>query len=304
MIETWNLTKRFGSFGAVNGLSIRVEPGQILALLGPNGAGKTTTTRMLSAILMPTYGKAIVCGYNVVEEARAVRSIMGLLTEVPGLYTRMNGLDYLEFFGRLQGVHPKVMKPRIEGLLVRFGLWEHRHRLIGTYSKGMRQKLALLRAIVHDPRVLYLDEPTSAMDPYSAKLVRDFISDLRRDDRTIVICTHNLAEAEMLADRIAIINRGRIIAEGAIDDLKRRLLGPPRYKLNLATPLIGLLTAVDGTVRLEETGDTWVCYSTPNPEATNPALLRRLVEAGAAVESLSQMPRSLEEVYLSIVEEP
>ena len=195
MIETWNLTKHFGTFGAVNGLNFRVESGQILALLGPNGAGKTTTIRMLSAILAPTYGKAIVCGHDVVEEARVVRSIMGLLTEVPGLYTRMNGLDYLEFFGQLQQVPKKVMMPRIEDLLKRFGLWEARHRLIGTYSKGMRQKLALLRAIVHDPKVLYLDEPTSALDPYSAKLVRDYIFELKRDDRTILICTHNLGEA-------------------------------------------------------------------------------------------------------------
>jgi len=303
MIEAAGLTKQFGDFTAVDSIDLSVREGEVLALLGPNGAGKTTTVRMLASILKPTAGWARIAGYDTVRDARMVRHIVGLLTEFPGLYLRMQGWDYLDFFGQLQGLSPAQRAERSEYLLKRFELWEARDQRTGEYSKGMRQKLALVRAMLHDPQVLFLDEPTSAMDPHSARLVRDAILDLRRDRRTIVLCTHNLNEAEMLADRIAIIRRGRIVALGTPAELKARLLGEPLLELRLAQPLNGLLPDLENLVTVEEYGDTWLRYRTSAPEQVNPRLLQRLAEQGTPVVTLSEVPRSLEEVYLRIVDE-
>ena len=208
MIEAKALTKQFQDFTAVNQLDLHVAEGEVLAILGPNGAGKTTTVRMLGSILRPTSGQATIAGFDTVKDAEAVRQMIGLLTEFPGLYTRMKGVEYLHFFGELQGIAKKTRVARIEKLLTQFQLWDAREKRLGEYSKGMKQKLTLVRAMLHDPQVLFLDEPTSTMDPHSAKLVRDAILQLRQEKRTVIICTHNLAEAELLADRIAIIRHG------------------------------------------------------------------------------------------------
>lgn len=303
MIETAGLVKQFGDFTAVDGIDLAVREGEVLALLGPNGAGKTTTVRMLASILKPTGGWARVGGYDTVRDAKVVRQLVGLLTEFPGLYLRMRAMDYLDFFGRLQGLSPAQRAERSEYLLRRFELLDALDKRTGEYSKGMRQKLALVRAMLHDPQVLFLDEPTSAMDPHSAKLVRDAILELRRDRRTVVLCTHNLTEAELLADRIAIIRRGRILALGTPAELKARLLGDPVLELRLAGPLDGLLADLQGLVSVEEHGDTWLRYRTAEPERINPRLLQRLTERGVPVITLSEVPRSLEDVYLHIVNE-
>jgi ABC-2 type transport system ATP-binding protein len=303
MIEAAGLTKQFEDFVAVNAVDLSVREGEVLALLGPNGAGKTTTVRMLAAILKPTAGWARVAGYDTVRDARMVRQTIGLLTEFPGLYLRMRGLEYLDFFGQLQGLAPAQRMERSEQLLKRFELWEACNQRTAEYSKGMRQKLALVRAMLHDPRVLFLDEPTSAMDPHSARLVRDAIVELRRDQRTIVLCTHNLNEAEQLADRIAIIRRGRIVALGTPAELKNRLLGEPVLELRLAQSLDGLLPELADLVTVESHGENWLRYRTTTPEAVNPRLLQRLAERGTPVVTLSEVPRSLEDVYLRIVNE-
>src|SRR5512139_2201647 len=235
MIETNDLSKQFNNdFWAVNGVTLNVQPGKILALLGQNGAGKTTTVRMLTALLRPTRGWARVAGYDVTKNPKEIRSNVGVLTEQHGLYMRMTGEEYLEFFGKVYGLEPQARKVRSNYLLQYFGIAEFARHRCGEYSKGMKQKLALARALLHDPPVLLLDEPTSAMDPESARLVRDAIHGLRSAERTIIICTHNLAEADELADVIAIIRRGRIIAQGKRDSLKDRLLGPQIYELRLA----------------------------------------------------------------------
>ncbi len=303
MIETRELSKQFGDFTAVRQVSLRVNEGELLALLGPNGAGKTTTVRMLAAILRPTSGWARVAGYDVVSQAQAVRHAVGLLTEFHGLYLRMKALEYLDFFGELQGLSRAQRRERSELLLKRFELWDDREKRLGEYSKGMRQKLALIRSMIHDPQVLFLDEPTSAMDPHSAKLVRDAIADLKRDGRTVVMCTHNLAEAELLADRIAIIRRGEIIALGTPAELKSRLLGAPVLEIRFAEPLDGLLPVLEELVQVEQVGPDWVRYRSPDAQAANPRLVSRLAQAGASIVTLSELPRSLEEVYLRIVSE-
>jgi ABC-2 type transport system ATP-binding protein len=302
MIEAVNLTKEFGEFTAVKDVSLNVLEGEVLALLGPNGAGKTTTVRMLGSILKPTRGYARIAGYDTVEEAKSVRRVIGLLTEFPGLYLRMKGLDYLSFFGELQGMSSKIIRQRSEELLKRFELWDVRDKQVGKYSKGMKQKLTLVRAMLHDPQVLFLDEPTSAMDPHSAKLVRDAITNLRYEKRTIVLCTHNLAEAEQLADCITIVRRGQIIAQGTPVELKQRLLGDPLMEIRLATPLNGLVNHLQDWVNIVAHGQDWIRYTVSNPTQFNPLLLTELARQNIPIITLSEVSRSLEEVYLRIVE--
>ncbi|MDX1524438.1 MAG: ABC transporter ATP-binding protein, partial [Anaerolineae bacterium] len=265
-------------------------------------AGKTTTVRMLGSILKPTSGYATIAGFDTVTQAKSVRRVIGLLTEFPGLYHRMTGSDYLTFFGELQGMPARAIAAQSERLLQRFELWEARGKQVGTYSKGMKQKLTLVRAMLHDPQVLFLDEPTSAMDPHSAKLVRDALVGLRDERRTIVICTHNLAEAEQLADRIAIVRRGQIIAQGTPQSLKAQLLGDPLLELRLAEPVNGLAEDLADRVTVVGQGLDWIRYTVPNPDEVNPLLLNQLAKQNLPVITLSEVPRSLEEIYLRIVE--
>ncbi len=231
MIKTEDLSKQFGDYWAVDGVNLDVCPGQVLALLGQNGAGKTTTIRMLTSVLSPTRGQASIAGFDVVKSPDQVRTLVGVLTEQHGLYLRMTGSEYLDFFGRVYRLDSVTRQKRSHEWLEYFGLADVAGQTIGQYSKGMRQKLALARVLIHEPPVLLLDEPTSAMDPESAQLVRNAIASLRTDQRTIIICTHNLVEAEMLANKIAIIYRGRILTSGTIDELKRNLLGPAEYEV-------------------------------------------------------------------------
>ncbi|MFN2188172.1 MAG: ATP-binding cassette domain-containing protein [Candidatus Promineifilaceae bacterium] len=302
MIETKDLTKRFDDFTAVDQLTLKIPPGQVLALLGPNGAGKTTTVRMLSAILRPTAGCAWVNGRDVVEDADRVRRDIGLLTEQPGLYTRSTGIEYLQFFGSLYGMNAEDSAARANQLLNRFGMEEHAGKRLGEYSKGMRQKIGLIRAMLHKPTVLLLDEPTSAMDPHSAKLVRDTIMELRNDHRAILVCTHNLAEAEMLADRIAIISRGKIITEGDPASLKRKLVGDRLFELTVNREIDLALNGVKELVQVDKIDGPKLHYRTNNPEEINPKLVRLLSDGGFGIISLEEQSASLEQVYLEVVE--
>lgn len=301
MIETENLCKRFDDFTAVDQVSLQVGKGQVLALLGPNGAGKTTTVRMLASVLRPTSGRARVAGFDVTDNPGQVRAAVGVLTENHGLYNRMPADDYLDFFGRIYRLSPDIRRQSSFQLLELFGLLEHAHRPIGEFSKGMRQKLALARAMLHNPPVLLLDEPTSAMDPESARLVRDAIHDLRSAERSIIICTHNLPEAEELADIIAIIRRGRIIIQGSTAELKQQLLGPAEFELRYnGGPRADGLSLPEG-VELVTQSTGCLRFRSPQPQKNNPAVVRRLVEQGMEIISLQEAPRNLEQVYLSAV---
>lgn len=303
MISATDLHKIFGDFHAVRGISLEVGAGEVLALLGPNGAGKSTTVRMLTTILRPTRGRAMVAGYDVEQEPEKVRSRVGLLTEYPGLYARMTALDYLNFFARLQGLSSVDGARRVETLLQRFDLWDARRRKLDSYSRGMKQKVALIRSMLHDPQVLFLDEPTTAMDPQSARVVRAAITDLRDARRVIVLCTHNLSEAEMIADRIAVMRGGQIIAYGTAGELTRELLGEPTWELRTLHPINGAVEQIRDLVKVEQPGPDRLRYHTAQPWALNPVLLDRLHTAGVAVVSLSEVQRSLESVYLRIVED-
>ena len=299
MIETNDLSKQYNNdFWAVDGVTLNVQPGQILALLGQNGAGKTTTVRMLTALLTPTRGWARVAGYDVTKNPQEIRSMVGVLTEQHGLYMRMTGIEYLDFFGKVYGLSPQARKMRSEYLMEYFGLSEAAKRRSGEYSKGMKQKLALAHALIHDPSVLLLDEPTSAMDPESSRLVRDEIARLRSSQRTIVICTHNLAEAEALADRIAIIYRGKILLNGTLDELKRAVLGPVEFEANFAEAFDASELDLPEGATLTSRSATNLRFRIEAPQVVNPKLVRTLTSRSGALVSFQEVPRKLEQVYL------
>ena len=299
MIQTEDLSKQFGDFWAVDGLNLSVQPGQVLTLLGQNGAGKTTTVRLLTAVLAPSRGRATVAGYDILTQPDKVRSMVGVLTEQHGLYLRMTGEEYLDFFGQVYRMNGPARQTRIAELLEYFSLAVVARQKIGEYSKGMRQKLALARALIHAPPVLLLDEPTSAMDPESARLVRDSIASLRSENRTILICTHNLAEAEMLADQIAIIYRGRILTGGTVEELKKRLLGPVEYEVRIRGKWPPGSFHLPRGVTLIGDVDSVRRFRVADPDQANPLLLQALVSHRVQVVAMQEVPRSLEQVYLA-----
>jgi ABC-2 type transport system ATP-binding protein len=304
MIITENLTKKFEDFTAVKRVDIQVAAGELLALLGPNGAGKTTTVRMLTSVLRPTSGRASVAGFDVVKEAAKVRATVGVLTEHHGLYNRMHAMEYLMFFGEIYGLSLEARQERAAKMLSEFGLDDAWNKRIGEFSKGMRQKLALGRALIHEPQVLLLDEPTSAMDPASARLVRDAIKELRSDERAIIICTHNLAEAEELADRIAIIRRGKIIANDSPAALKQKMLGPPIFEVRFGDAFNGSIPSLPKGVEIQGKGKDWLRFCTETPNEINPLVVKHMVKQGLPVVSIQEISRSLEQVYLQAVSTP
>jgi ABC-2 type transport system ATP-binding protein len=299
MIVMEGLAKRFGDTQAVDGLSLEVSRGEIFGFLGPNGAGKTTTIRMLGALIAPSKGSAKVAGYTLGREDTQIRQRVGILTESPGLYDRLSAARNLRFFAQLYDVAD--VDAQVERYLRMLGLWERRHEVAGTFSKGMRQKLAIARALLHEPEVLFLDEPTSGLDPEMARLVREFIADLKQEGRTIFLCTHNLDEADRLCDRIAVFNT-HILAVDTPAALRRRLYDRKVvFHLQRATPTyLDLLRGFD-FVRSVEQVDQKLVVALEDPEVQNPILVKALVDAGAELQFVGELRRSLEDVYLQLV---
>jgi ABC-2 type transport system ATP-binding protein len=302
MIECNDLSKQFGDYWAVDGVSLNVQPGQVLALLGQNGAGKTTTVRMLTAVLSPTRGQAKIGGYDVATQPEKVRASVGVLTEQHGIYSRMTAEEYLDYFGRIYGLDSKVRKARSEHLLEYFGLTRVAKQRTGEYSKGMRQKLALARALIHEPPVLLLDEPTSAMDPESARLVREHIASLRSTQRAIIICTHNLIEAELLADQIAIIYQGKIYITGTVLELRKQLMGPTEFEVRLGHEFSLNKVVFPEGIKITEEHPLGFRYEVALPETTNPLLVRELTTKKAPIVSIQEITHSLEKIYLKAME--
>lgn len=301
MIVADKLTKRFENFLAVSGMSFSVQPGQVLVFLGPNGSGKTTTVRMLSSVLAPTSGSAQVAGFDVAIQPREVRARVGVLTEQHGLYGRMTALEYLEFFGSLYQRDAKSTRARAMEMLEQFGLTGAVSQRLGTYSKGMRQKLALIRTLIHDPPVLLLDEPTSAMDPESALVVRDVIRQQSKAGRTLLLCTHNLFEAELLADQVAVVRKGRILYQDTITAFKRELLGPSQYRARFARPVGDWTPNLPRGVQLMERGQAWIRFQVDEPLNSNPLLLHQMLEQSFQLVAFEEMTRNLEEAYVEAV---
>ena len=301
MIVSQNLVKKFEDFIAVDSINFSVSKGEIIALLGPNGAGKTTTIRMLTSLLRPTSGRAIVNGFDVISEPKKVRSSVGVLTENHGLYNRMPAKEYLDFFGQLFDINSHDRIKRVNQLLSHFGLETSANKRVGEYSKGMRQKLALARAMLHNPSVLLLDEPTSAMDPESAHLVRKMIKDLQTEERTILICTHNLSEAEELADRIMIIKDGKILESGSPAELRQKLLGPSLYEIQFSNRFDSLNDRIAGLVDIKNVTSNSLIFSCDNPQEIHPLLIELLLDDGLKVVFVNEVSRSLEKIYLQAI---
>jgi ABC-2 type transport system ATP-binding protein len=302
MIVTDNLTKHYGDVKAVEGLNLHVRPGEVFGFLGPNAAGKTTTVRMLCALIGVTGGKATVAGFEVGKQDQQIRRNTGILTESPGLYDQISAERNLALFAQLHDVED--VAGQVERYLRMLGLWGRRHEPVGTFSKGMRQKLAIARALLHEPKLLFLDEPTSALDPEAAHLVRSFIAGLKQEGRTIFMCTHNLDEADRLCDRIAIF-KTRILALDTPSALRRKLYGRTSvFHLRKATKKH--VEALQAQSKVQEVSkiDNKLLVTLDDPEKQNPALVRSLVEAGADVEFVGELRRTLEDVYLKLIQEP
>ncbi len=301
MIATKGLTKAYDGKVAVEALTMEIRSGEIFGLLGPNGAGKTTIVRMLAALVAPTGGEAVIGGYRLGEQDAAIRRIVGIVTEAPGLYERLSARENLEVYARLYGVTDVARQ--VKKYLRLLDLWDRQDEPVGTFSKGMKQKLALARALVHEPKVLLLDEPTSGLDPQMTRVVREFIADLRGQGRTILLCTHNLDEAERLCDRILVL-KTRPIALDTPEALRRRLFGR-RVIVTLAEVterILERVRALEFVRDLQHQGQQ-LHIALADPERENPHLVRALVEAGAAIQSLAEEEHSLEEIYLRLIEE-
>ena len=300
IIVTKNLTRSFGETLAVNQLSLAVEGGEVFGLLGPNGAGKTTMVRMLAALLKPTSGEAWVAGYQVGRNDQEIRRRIGLLPEAPGLYDALTAEQNLAFYGEMYGVENR--QRQIQRYLELLGLWNRRYEPVGTFSKGMRQKLAIARALLHEPEVLFLDEPTSGLDPEASRLVRDFIAELKVEGRTIILTTHNLEEADRLCDRVAVIS-GHLLALDAPKELRRKLFGR-KVVIHLSRADQQLAAELEKFEFVAESQlmDNKILLSVDNPEQHNPALIKALVEKGAEIQFVGEVRRRLEDVYLELME--
>ena len=300
VIVTKNLTRFFGETLAVNQLSLDVAKGEVFGLLGPNGAGKTTMVRMLAALLTPTSGEAWVAGYQVGTNDQEIRSRIGLLPEAPGLYDALTAEQNLAFYGEMYGV--ENIQQQIQRYLELLGLWHRRYEPVGTFSKGMRQKLAIARALLHEPEVLFLDEPTSGLDPEASRLVRDFIAELRVEGRTIILTTHNLEEADRLCDRVAVIS-GHLLALDDPKELRRKLFGR-KVVIHLKKASQALAAELEKFEFVAESQvvDNKILLSVANPEEHNPVLIQALVEKGAEIQFVGELRRRLEDVYLELME--
>jgi ABC-2 type transport system ATP-binding protein len=293
------LTKSFDTVLAVDRLSVSIRAGEIFGLLGPNGAGKTTTIRMLSALIGPTSGEAWVAGFQVGKQNQEIRSNVGILTESPGMYDQLSAERNLSFYGEMYEVED--IPGQVERYLQMLGLWERRFEPVATFSKGMRQKLAIARALLHEPKVLFLDEPTSGLDPEAARLVRQFIAELREEGRTIVLCTHNLDEADRLCDRIAVF-KSRLLALDNPTALRRKLFGRKVvFHLVEAQNKFAQILERYEFVQSVQIVDNKLIVGLDDPDGENPVLIRRLVEAGAEIQFVGEIRQRLEDVYLQLV---
>jgi ABC-2 type transport system ATP-binding protein len=302
MIKTNNLTRRFGDLTAVDSLTLEVKKGEIFGLLGPNGAGKTTTVRMLCCLISKTGGEARIAGYDVGNEADSpkIRQLIGLVPDNVGLYDYMSAYDNLDFYAKLYHIPDAKRKENIQRFLQMLGLWEKKDTAAGTFSKGMKQKLAIARALIHDPEILFLDEPTVNLDPESSKTVRDFLLELRGQGKTIFLNTHNLDEAQRICDRIAILNT-KLMAIGTPEELESAVKGR-KTVIELIHAGDSVLNAVKKLVVGDVTLDNnRMTIDVKNPDVENPAILRAIVEAGGDVRTVSVQGSTLEDAYLSLV---
>ena len=305
MIDTENLSRKFGNLTAVDNVTLHVDEGEVFGFLGPNGAGKTTTVRMLCCLIGKTSGQARIGNFTVDKEADClkIRKMVGFLPENVGLYDSLSAYRNLDFYGKLYEVPEAKRRENIEHLLRLLGIWERREDAVGTFSKGTKQKIAIARALIHDPQVLFLDEPTANLDPEASKTVRDFILDLKKEKRTIFLNTHNLDEAERLCDRIAIL-KTHLIAVDSPKNLERSLYNRKTI-VHLESVTDKVLAAVKGlsAVKNLRTSDNKLILDMDDPERDNPELVRAIVAAGGNIQYVTELRSTLEDVYLKLIRE-
>ncbi|MDE1853463.1 MAG: ABC transporter ATP-binding protein [Thaumarchaeota archaeon] len=302
MIDTENLTKKFGETTAVDSVTLHVDEGEVFGFRGPNGAGKTTTVRMLACLVAKSSGSATIGDYEIANKADQpkIRNMVGLLTENVGLYEKLSAYDNLDFYGRFYKLGEQKRKERIEYLLRLLELWDKKDVAAGTFSKGMKQKLAIARALIHDPAVLFLDEPTANLDPEASKTVRGFILELKKEKRTIFLNTHLLDEAERICDRVAIL-KTRLVTIGSPEELRRSLSGR-KVKVQLQLMDDAIISSVKKMgYQVEEVTTNSVVINLKEPEKENPAILRAIQSAGGKIVFVTEVGSSLEDVYLKLV---
>jgi ABC-2 type transport system ATP-binding protein len=303
MIETENLTKKFGDLTAVDSVTLNVSEGEVFGFLGPNGAGKTTTVRILCCLISKTSGVARVGGLDPANESESlkIRKMIGVVPDNVGLYEALSAYQNLDIYARLYGRSEAQRKEDIKTLLTMLELWEKRDVAAATFSKGMKQKLAIARALVHDPQVLFMDEPTANLDPEAAKTVRDFIMDLRKEKRTIFLNTHNLDEANRICDRIAILNT-KLMATGTPAELER-MVGGQKVVIQLDKAndaVLGALRSRFPDARVTFDGAR-LTIDIRDPEKRIPDIVDAVVKAGGRILSSTVASSSLEETYLKLV---
>jgi len=303
LIDTDSLTKKFADLTAVDNLTLHVNDGEVFGFLGPNGAGKTTTVRMLCCLISKTSGNATVGGYQIgnKEDSLKIRKIIGLVPDNVGLSENLTAYDNLDFYGKIYDCSTAQRKENIQRFLDMLGLWDKRNVLAATFSKGMKQKLAIARALIHDPQVLFMDEPTANLDPEAAKTVRDFILQLKKEKKTIFLNTHNLDEAQRICDRVAIMNTS-LRAIGTPQELERSVSGKKtviglEQKVNDA--VLGALKKLP-LKNLSIDGDT-ITFDVEDPDKENSPAVGAIVLAGGHVRSINVVGSTLEDTYLKLV---
>jgi ABC-2 type transport system ATP-binding protein len=304
MITVENLTKKFGGVTAVEGLTFQVEEGEVFGFLGPNGAGKTTTVRMLCCLISKTSGEATIGEYQIgkTDDSLQIRKMIGMVPDNVGLYEDLTAFENLDFYGKLYEVPEGRRRENIERFLKMLDLWDRKDARAGSFSKGMKQKLALARALVHEPKILFMDEPTANLDPESAKTVRDFILEIKKQGRTIFLNTHNLDEAQRICDRIGII-KTKLLTIGTPEQL-RESLSKPKTEIRLAQVTEVLVSALRKLIpnKIEVSGDKLIINVT-DPDKENPAIIAAIASSGGQIREVTQLVPTLEDVYLQIVKE-
>ena len=305
MIEVKNLTKQFGAVTAVDSLTFHVAKGEVFGLLGPNGAGKTTTIRMLCCLISKTSGDALIGGYSIggAADSLSIRKMIGLVTDNVGLYEELSAYENLDYYGKLYECPEAQRKERIEYYLKMMDLWEKRDQAISEYSKGMRQKVAIARALVHDPELLFFDEPTANLDPEAAKVVREIILKLKVDGKTIFINTHNLDEAQRICDRIGIL-KTKLLAVNTPEQLETSTWGTSKTVFQVEQVNDQILEAVR-TLNPRElsTEDNKIILVLADPLKQNPDVVQQIVSAGGRIQYITQLNPSLEETYIKVIQE-
>ncbi len=302
MIRTEGLTKKFGTFTAVDGLTFQVNKGEVFGLLGPNGAGKTTTIRMLCCLISKTGGTARIGDYDISDarEAMKIRKMIGIVHDNVGLYESLSPYENLEFYGRMYEFQESRLRENIEKYLKALDLWDNKDKPVGSFSKGMKQKVAIARSLVHEPELLFMDEPTANLDPEASKVIRDIILDLKKENRTIFLNTHNLDEAQRICDRIGVL-KTKIMAVDTPVNLERAMA---RKKTVFVLEVVSekVLTAVKAgnPESVEVKGDS-IILELADPDKETSAIVNSIIAAGGKIKSVTERGASLEDVYMKLV---